>query len=62
MRVCSTLIFALSALPTPTYQQQNPQVDLGYEIHEGFYNVCLADAAILTELTMGGFDQPIQVR
>lgn len=44
MRVSGTLIFALGALLTPAYQQENPQVDLGYEVHEGFYNVYLAYA------------------
>lgn len=41
MRSSGTLLFALSALLTQSYQQENPQVDLGYEIHEGIYNVCL---------------------
>lgn len=45
MRNSAALIFALSALLTPTYQQENPLVDLGYEVHEGFLNVCIAYTA-----------------
>lgn len=62
MRASGTLILALSALLTPTSQQQNPLVDLGYEVHEGFYNVCLTNRLNGRKLTLEGFDQPVQVR